>query len=80
MTEYAQILKFLDESKELDSEKLLSILILVSNRLEINTVSEMARIEGKTPKGIRDSKRYRKIKIGRAKLVIKGLSETNLPF
>jgi len=69
----------------LDSEKytknqLVSILILVSSKLEINTISEMARVEGKTPRGITISNQYKKIKIGKQSFVIKGIKDDGLPF
>lgn len=80
MKEYAEILKFIAESKSLDYEKLLSILIVAADRLDIDTVSGMAEKENKTPAGIRLSNNYRKIKIGRSTLVVNGLCETNLPF
>ena len=40
----------------------------------------MARLENKTPKGIRESKRYRKIRIGSALLCVKGVDDNKLPF
>ena len=61
-------------------EQLVSILVLVADKLEINTISEVARLEGKTPRGIKESKKYRKINIGIQLFAIKGLDENNLPF
>lgn len=61
-------------------EQLVSILLLCVSELDINTVSEIARQENKTPKGVRESKNYRKIMIGKQKLVVNGLKETGLPF
>ena len=61
-------------------DQLVSILILCANELDINTVSEMARLEKKTPRGINISNQYQKIMIGKQKFAIKGLSKNNLPF
>lgn len=61
-------------------EQLVSILLLCANELDINTISEIARKEKKTPRGILISNRYRKIKIGIQTFVIKGLKDNNLPF
>lgn len=61
-------------------EQLVSILILCANELDINTVSEMARQENKTPRGISISNKYRKIKIGIQTFAVKGLKDNNLPF
>ena len=69
----------INESNYTEKE-LLSILLLCVSKLNINTVSEMARIENKTPKGIRESNNYRKIKIGKQTLVIKGINNIKLPF
>ena len=73
-----QILKEIE--KETDLNKLVSILEVTANKLEINTISEMARLEGKSPNGIRESQKYRKVRIGVQLLCIKGLDDTNLPF
>lgn len=68
------------ESGELNTEQLVSILVLCAQKLEINTISEMARLEDKTPRGILISGQYRKILIGKQKFAIKGLMDNNLPF
>ena len=60
--------------------ELVSIMILTANELEINTISEMARLENKTPRGILISNNYEIIKIGKQRFAIKGLTKTNLPF
>lgn len=49
---------------DLKRQEKVTILLLISNDLELFTISEMARRENKTPLGIRNSKRYNKIKIG----------------
>lgn len=68
------------ERGEYTKDQLVSILVLVAQKLEINTISETARIENKTPRGILISRRYRKINIGKQKFVVRGLSEDELPF
>jgi hypothetical protein len=61
-------------------EEQISILVLCSQMIEINTISEMARMENKTPRGIKISNQYKKINIGKQVFAIKGISEDNLPF
>lgn len=51
--------------------EMVTILELISIKLNIDTVSEMARKEGKSPNGIKVSKRYKKTKIGKQTLVVK---------
>jgi len=65
---------------EYTKDELVSILILCASELDINTVSEMARKENKTPRGINISNQYRKIMIGKQKFVVRGLSNNNMPF
>ena len=79
MDKFKETLIYLDNDN-LDAESLVSILLLVSSKLEIDTISQTARNEGKTPKGIRDSNRYRKIEIGKQKFAITGLSNNEMPF
>ena len=67
-------------SKITEVESLVTILELCKNSINIDTVSGMARKEGKTPTGIRKSNQYRKVKIGDALLVVKGLEENQFPF
>lgn len=67
-------------SKVKDVNILVSILLLSSDLIEIDTVSELARKEGKTRRGIETSNKYRKIMIGKQKFAIKGLDENGLPF
>ena len=66
-------------SESEDLNYLVSILELITKKINIDTVSGMAASESKTPRGIRISNQYKKVQIGRAKLVVKGLQE-NLPF
>ena len=49
-------------------------------KIDINTISGMARKENKAPRGIKISNRYRKINIGDALLCIKGLKDNKIPF
>lgn len=79
MDKFTETLLLLD-SDEFDKNQVVSILLLASQQLEIDTVSEMARKEGKTPSGIKISNQYRKIKIGKQLFAVKGLSDDNLPF
>jgi len=55
--------------------ELVTILELINIKFSIDTVSEMARKEGKSPNGIKNSNRYKKVKIGKQLMVIK--NETN---
>ena len=68
------------ESGEFSLESLVSILLLIESSIQIDTVSGMARKENKTPRGIRTSNQYRKIRIGGQLMAVKGLEENNLPF
>ena len=63
-----------------DLLELVTILELTKDKLNINTISEMARQENKSPNGIRVSNKYRKIKIGKQIMVVKGVDNSNLPF
>ena len=67
-------------SKIKDVNILVSIMLLSSQLIDIDTVSEMARKEGKTRRGIETSNKYRKVMIGKQKFAIKGLDENGLPF
>ena len=59
------------DSGEFNTEMQVSILELIAERIGLNTISEMARIEGKTPRGITISNHYKKIQIGKQKLCFK---------
>lgn len=54
-------------------QQLVSILTLIEDRIEIDTISGMARKENKTPRGIKISNQYKKINIGSQIMTIKGL-------
>jgi hypothetical protein len=61
-------------------DQLVTILQLCASELEIDTISEMARKENKSPQGVNISKLYKKIMIGKQKFAVKGLSDKGLPF
>jgi len=67
-------------SESEDLNYLVSVLVLITKKINIDTINGMAASEGKTPRGIKVSKRYTKLDIGRAKLVVKGLEDNNLPI
>lgn len=74
---FKEILTNLDK---LTLNERVSILILLTSDIEVNTISEMARRENKTPRGIRISNQYKKIQIGKQTFAIKGMAEDNFPF
>jgi len=73
-----QILKDVEDIK--DVELLVAVLELSAHKSGVLTISEMARQENKSPNGINQSKKYRKLFIGTQKMCVKGLDDTNLPF
>jgi hypothetical protein len=79
MTDFKETVLFI-ENGDLSVNQLLSILILTKSKLDMDTVSEMARKEGKTPSGIRLSKRYKKLTIGKQMFAVKGLAYDGMPF
>lgn len=68
------------ENDKFTLEQLVSILVLIVSKININTISGMARSEDATPRGIRISNCYRKIKIGIQTMCIAGLRDTEFPF
>jgi len=60
-------------NNELNHFELVTILQLITNKLKINTISEMDRLENKSPQGIRISNKYEKINIGKQLMAIKPL-------
>ena len=68
------------ENGEFNQNELVSILVLINSELNINTISGMARSENKTPRGIRISNQYLKVKIGGQTMAVKGIKDSNLPF
>lgn len=79
MDNFKETLLNIDNDKFTLSQ-LVSILVLVVSKININTISGMARSENKTPRGIKISNQYRKELIGSQLMCIKGLKENNLPF
>jgi len=79
MNKLANILITIDKD-ELTVSELSSILEMVCTKIDINTISGMARSEGKTPRGIRISNQYKKTKIGCQLMAINGAKEDSLPF
>jgi len=79
MDNFKNIAIAIDQDKLTKNEIVLLIEIL-SNKIDINTISGMARSQKKTPRGVRTSNKYRKIKIGDALLCVDGLKDNNLPF
>ena len=65
---------------KLNQKYLVIILELIIKKLDIYTLSEMARFEGKSRNGILNSSRYKKIEVGNIKLAIKGINEDKLPI
>ena len=67
---------------ELDTNEVVSLIEILCTKIDINTISGMARSENKTPRGIRISNNYRKINIWESLLCVKGLKDisSNLPF
>ncbi len=58
-------------NNQLNQIEMVTILQLITNKLEVNTISEMARLEDKSPQGIRISNKYEKINIGKQLMCIK---------
>ncbi len=79
MDDFTQMLINID-SKKYTLSQMVSILILIVSKLNINTISGMARSENKTPRGITISNRYKKINIGVQTFAIKGIINDGLPF
>ncbi len=73
-----QVISFISECNNLN--ELVTILELSAHKSGVKTISQMARIENKSPNGIRSSKAYRKIDIGTQLMCVNGLRDTSLPF
>jgi len=73
-----QAIKTISESK--DVAFLVTVLELSAQLSGVDTVSETARKNGISPNGVRSSKCYRKIKIGKQLMAVGGIRSTNLPF
>ena len=79
MDYYKQTLILIDSNKFV-LEEMVQLFELLENKLEIDTVSGMARSENKSHNGIKKSNRYYKTKVGGQTMVVKGLGDSKLPF
>jgi hypothetical protein len=79
MKNFTNILKSIHQS-DLTLKEVSILIELLCTKIDINTISGMARSENKTPRGIKISNNYKKIKIGDSVLCIKGVKNNNLPF
>ena len=79
MKSFTNIAKAVHESN-LTSKEVVLLIELLCTKIDINTISGMARSENKTPRGIKVSDNYYKLKIGDATLCVKGLRNNILPF
>lgn len=71
----------IEVDKENDKEKLVQILELTAHKLEVNTISELARIYDISPNGVKSSKRFRKLFVGKQLMAIPNLRDNNkMPF
>ncbi len=68
------------ESTKLTAKEIVLLMELLGNKIDINSISGMARSKGKTPRGIRISSKYRKVKFGDALLCVNGVDDNKLPF
>lgn len=79
MENFAKILIDIEKGNLTDSQ-ILSIIELACTKIDIKTISNMARSENKTPRGIKISNQYKKIVIGGQLMAINGIKEDSLPF
>lgn len=85
MDKFTETLVYLDSDKLTDSQ-IVSVLILIKDKLDMNTICELARINKlnnqrpSTPRGILISPDYTIIDIGKQKFGIKGVIKNGLPF
>ncbi len=64
-----------------DPNKLAQLFEVALSRVTIGSIQEIADIEGKTYQGIRDSKRYKKIKLmGKTKVILGTKKDDDFPF
>ncbi len=69
---YSMIVNHIFEG-DLTQQDKVTILKLISNELQVCTISEMARRDNKTPAGVRKSKKYEKVEIGNQLMTYKNL-------
>jgi len=76
---YRDALIAIDEIK--DPDKLAQLFEVTLSRVTIGSIQEIADLEGKSYQGIRDSKRYKKIKMmGKTKVILGTKKEDDFPF
>lgn len=79
MSNYAKTLILIDQS-DFTIDQRVQLIELILHGLEIDTIQGMADSEGKSYNGIKNSRRYPKIKIGRQTMAVKGVTKSNMPF
>jgi hypothetical protein len=77
-TQEVEAIKTIGESQSV--EFLVTALELSAQLSGVDTISETARKNKISPNGVKTSKRYRKIKIGKQLMAVQGLDHKNLPF
>ena len=76
---YKDALIAIDEIK--DPYKLTQLFEVLLSKVTIGSIQEIADLEGKSYQGIRDSKRYKKIKMmGKTKVILGTKKEDEFPF
>lgn len=66
------------KNDEFSKQELVSIIELASYKVGLTTFKDLADKEGKTTQGIRKSNAYRKVKIGKATLVVAELRNVDI--
>lgn len=85
MDRFKETLINIDQDKFTLSQ-MVSILILIVSKININSISGMARSNkeagkgAKTHRGVSRSSNYKKLMIGDAKLCVEGIKEDDFPF
>ena len=75
---YKNTILYIDNLK--DVNKLVQLFELIESKLNIDTISNIAKKEGKSFNGIKNSNQYYKTKVGSQKLAVIGINNFNLPF
>ena len=75
---YLELIKTISKIKEPDL--MVQIIELCANNLTIGTIQEIANLENKSYNGIKKSKQYKKIRIGKQIFAVKGVKEDGFPF
>ena len=79
MDKFKETLILID-SGEFNLNELVSLLVLITQKLTIHNFSDMAKKKGMTPRGVKISNRFKKIEIGGKKFCIDGVNDDQLPF